>query len=159
MISGQKKWWFFPPSQTPYLKPSINVNGFSAHTRTYVGKKDMPLSPWLNKLERYTTIVNPGDVLVNPPWFWHAIINQGDYDSHDLIIGCPSRYGQGKAFGAAFRSNFLFSLNSHITFIRKFGWKALTSGFKMNLQGGIANNRRDRENLELNAEEDMDLAE
>jgi hypothetical protein len=77
MIVGSKKWWFIPPSQTPYLKPSINVNGFSAHTHTMVGKNGEEVSTWMNKLERYTTVLHPGDVLINPPWFWHGILNQG----------------------------------------------------------------------------------
>ena len=77
MIVGSKKWWFIPPSQTPYLKPSINVNGFSAHTHTLVGKNGESASPWMEKLERYTAVLNPGDVLINPPWFWHGILNLG----------------------------------------------------------------------------------
>jgi hypothetical protein len=67
-IVGRKKWWFIPPSQTPYLKPSINIRGISAHTHTMVGKEGGQMSPWMNKLERYVSIVNPGDVLINPPW-------------------------------------------------------------------------------------------
>ena len=55
-IVGRKKWWFIPPSQTPYLKPSINVNGFSAHTKTLVGKDGGQPSPWLNKIERYVAV-------------------------------------------------------------------------------------------------------
>ncbi|CAE7553260.1 unnamed protein product, partial [Symbiodinium microadriaticum] len=50
-VVGSKKWWFLPPSQTPFLKPSINVNGFSAHTHTLVGKNGETESPWMKKLE------------------------------------------------------------------------------------------------------------
>jgi hypothetical protein len=100
-IVGQKKWWFIPPHQTAYLKPSINVNGFSSHTHTLVGKeKDSP-SPWFNKIERYTAVLNPGDVLINPPWFWHGIINLGNRENNDLIVGAPSRYSQGHSIRAA----------------------------------------------------------
>ena len=67
-IVGRKKWWFIPPSQTPYLKPSMNVRGISAHTKTMVGKDGGEVSPWMSKLERYTAVLNPGDVLINPPW-------------------------------------------------------------------------------------------
>ena len=65
MIAGQKKWWFIHPSQTPYLYPAINVNGFSAHTKTRVGRDNTDPSPWLEKIERYTTVLSPGDVLVS----------------------------------------------------------------------------------------------
>lgn len=146
-IVGQKKWWFIPPTQTAYLKPSWNVNGFSAHTHTLVGKQGAEPSPWLTKLERYTITLNPGDILFNPPWFWHGIINLGE--SNDLIIGAPSRYGKGYSVKAAFFSNPLFTLNAFITLGRKYGLKALKPGFKINLQGDIANNRRGREKKDL----------
>ena len=74
-MTGTKKWWFIPPSQTPYLIPSINVNGFSAHTHTLVGKSGEKMSHWMSKLERYTATLEPGDVLINPPWFWHVILS------------------------------------------------------------------------------------
>ena len=61
---GRKKWWFIPPSQTPFLKPSINQNAFSAHTRTFVGAYAPP-SPWLSRIVRYTTVLTPGDALVS----------------------------------------------------------------------------------------------
>ena len=68
-ITGRKKWWFIPPSQTPYLKPSLNVRGFSAHTQTLIGKEGNQPSTWLTKLERYVAVLDPGDVLINPPWW------------------------------------------------------------------------------------------
>ena len=144
---GQKKWWFMPPSQTPYLKPSINVNGFSSHTMTNVGKGGGEMSPWFNKLERYTVVLNPGDVLINPPWFWHGILNLGEGD--DLVIGAPSRYGGRNTILAAFRSNPMLTVNSLWYLFRKYGAASLKPGFKINLQADIANNRRDREKKEL----------
>lgn len=146
-ITGQKKWWFIPPSQTAYLKPSINVNSFSAHTHTMVGKMDGEPSPWLNKIERYTAVLNPGDVLINPPWFWHGILNLGQ--DNELIIGAPSRYGKGVTFKAALLSNPVFTLNAVVTLARRYGLQALHPDWKLDLQADIANNRRDREGKEL----------
>ena len=151
-VTGRKKWWFIPPDQTIYLKPSINVNGFSAHTKTQVGKGGMQPSPWLSKVVRYTSTLNPGDVLVNPPWFWHGIINQGEVNSTDLVIGSPVRYGKGAGFNAGFKNNFFFSSNAFLTLFRKYGSAAFKPNFKMNLQADIANNRRKRENKELHAD-------
>lgn len=101
---GRKKWWFIPPSQTPYLKPSINVNGFSSHTHTMVGKNGETESPWMKKLERYTAVVEAGDILINPPWFWHGILNLGER-SDSMVVGVPTRYSGPKSIKAAFRSN------------------------------------------------------
>lgn len=117
MIVGSKKWWFIPPSQTPYLKPSINVNGFSAHTHTMVGKNGEEMSPWMNKLVRYTAVLNPGDVLINPPWFWHGILNQGE-KSNDLVIGCPTRFQGVQGVVAAMRSNPVLTLSAFAVILK-----------------------------------------
>mmetsp|Transcript_21952 Transcript_21952/g.36764 ORF Transcript_21952/g.36764 Transcript_21952/m.36764 type:complete len:364 (-) Transcript_21952:384-1475(-) len=151
-IVGQKKWWFIPPSQTPYLIPSINSQGFSAHTKTMVGKDGGVASPWLEKIERFTTVLNPGDVLINPPWFWHGILNIGELGSTDLVVGAPSRYGAGDATPAAFKSNAAFTINALITLGRTYGLAALSPAFKINLQKDIAKNRDSREKAINSAE-------
>eukprot|EP01035_Chromulina_nebulosa_P024835 gene24835-32347_t len=147
-IIGEKKWWFIPPSQTAYLKPSINVNGFSAHTHTLVGKEGGTPSPWMTKLERYTSVLHPGDVLINPPWFWHGIVNLGDAQDKRLVVGCPSRYSAGSTGKPALLNNPLFTFNAMVTIIKKYGLRQSLSG-KVNLQADIANNRRGRESKPL----------
>merc|ERR1711981_176066 len=77
-ITGRKKWWLIPNSYTPYVYASLNPNGFSSHTKTKVGKGDEDPSWWLSKMERYTVILEPGDVLINTAWYWHGIENLGD---------------------------------------------------------------------------------
>jgi hypothetical protein len=147
-VSGRKKWWFIPPHQTAYLMPSINVNGFSAHTHTLIDKVNpssttgemQQASPWLNKITRYTAVVNPGDILINPPWFWHAILNLGN--PGDIVIGSPVRYGQGATAAAAFKTNFLYTVNGILTVVRKHGMKAFSAD--VNLQEDIAGNRKGR---------------
>jgi hypothetical protein len=117
---GRKKWWFIPPSQTPFLKPSINVNGFSAHTHTMVGKNGETESPWMKKIERYTAVLEPGDVLINPPWFWHGIVNQGE-SSNSLVVGVPTRYGGRQSTIAAVKSNPFMSLFAAAVIYIKYG--------------------------------------
>ena len=152
-IVGQKKWWFIPPSQTPYLKPSINVNGFSAHTKTLVGKGGATPSPWLSKIERYTTVLDPGDVLINPPFFWHGIINLGEKDDNSLVIGAPSRYIKGYSTIAGFKSNVFLTFNAIFSVARRYGIMKTLRG-ELNLQQDIANNRRQREKKDLKAVDD-----
>lgn len=110
-----------------------------------VGKNNTTPSPWLSKLTRYTAVLNAGDVLINPPWFWHGIDNLGDASKGDLVIGSPVRYG-GKAKGvkAAFFNHPVYTLNSFVQLYRKYGLAALKPGFKINLQSDIANGRRTR---------------
>jgi hypothetical protein len=82
MIVGRKRWWFIPPSQTKYIFGVQTVNGFSAHSKT-VWQSD----PWFKKMERYEVTLNPGDILLNTPWFWHAVENKDPF-----TIGVASRF-------------------------------------------------------------------
>ena len=72
---GRKKWWLVPMSETAYVYPSLNPNGFSAHALTFIGKGEEEQSSWLTKLNRWEVTLNPGDVLLNPPWTWHGVMN------------------------------------------------------------------------------------
>lgn len=138
-IAGQKQWWFIPPSETCYLWPAINVNGFSAHTKTRIGKNEQfPQSPWFRKVTRYTTVLNPGDVLINPPWFWHGIKNLGEPDK--LVIGSPVRFG-GEVRKPSYKTNALLTYHAMFQFFLKYGPAALKPGFKPNLQADIGGNR------------------
>lgn len=138
-VAGRKKWWFIPPTQTKYLKPSLNAAGFSAFSHTLVGKDGKRESPWMKKLERYTTIVEPGDVIINPPWFWHGTQNLGG--ASDIIVGCPSRYGRGVVLNAAFKVNFLFTLVGVTALVRKYGIGVVNPTSEFRLQKAIENNR------------------
>jgi hypothetical protein len=142
MVTGTKKWWFIPPSQTAYLKPSINLNGFSAFTHTLVGKEGKLVSPWMSKLERYTAIVHPGDVLINPPWFWHGIMNLGH--PNEAVIGCPSRYARGHLMKSAFRSNWFLQTIGLYALVKKYGLEVLGVGAKFDMSKAIEANRKER---------------
>lgn len=136
MITGRKKWWLIPPSQTPYIRPALNKNGFSAHTLTKVGKEDGGVpSPHMNKLVRYTVELNPGDVLLNPAWFWHGIKNLGE-DPNELVIGVPTRY-RIKYSLPAFKNNFLFTTIALKAIADRFGSMGSFLSNAGNLQSGM----------------------
>lgn len=119
-IVGKKKWWVFPPSQLPYLIPSMNKNGLSIYTLTRLGSGKVGTLPssWLNKLERYTTILEPGDILFDAPWFWHGVENLGNED--DLVIGVASRY-MTPFFSSSFANNWLFTMIGIMSIARDYG--------------------------------------
>lgn len=107
-IVGQKKWWLVPMSETALVYPSLNPNGFSAHTLTTIGKGEETASPWLAKLNRWEVTLNPGDILLNPPWVWHGIVNVAGGEG-DLSVGVPTRYGVERMI-PSFKNNWLFSI-------------------------------------------------
>jgi hypothetical protein len=123
-IVGSKTWYIFPNSQTPYLIPSMNPNGLSAYTLTRIGKGSEDPSPWVRKLERYVVTLHPGDVLLDSPWFWHAVINNGSPD--DLVLGVPTRYAT-PLFRSSFRNNWVLSLLSVLSITTKFGMERFLS--------------------------------
>jgi hypothetical protein len=110
----------------------MNPNGFSATTRTLIGKNRQSPSPWLKKLTRYTIIMNPGDVLINPPWFWHGFLNLPvssdssntsngntceNEDKKDLVIGSAVRYSEKEVTEAALRVNSWWTLNTFVVLL------------------------------------------
>jgi hypothetical protein len=125
-VVGKKKWWVFPPSQTPYLLPSLNKNGLSVYTLTRLGsgKANTEPSPWLSKLERYTAILEPGDILFDAPWFWHGVENIGNQD--DLVIGVASRY-MTPLFSSSFKNNWLLTAIGIFSIAKDFGLKKFLS--------------------------------
>lgn len=70
-IYGEKRWVFYSPELNPALDIAISrepcfhsrIDAFSAEGA---------------QLDRYEVILEPGDVLYNPPFFWHQTENLGD---------------------------------------------------------------------------------
>lgn len=162
-ISGKKKWWLIPVDQTAYVFPSLNPNGFSAHTLTKIGKGSETPSPWLSKIQRYTVTLNPGDVLLNPPWFWHGIKNIAE-NENDLVIGVPTRYATSEFTKMpAFRSNFILSVIGLGSIAYTYGFDKFLSSAD-SFQKGIERARSSRgdlvakEEAELKKKEEMENA-
>lgn len=88
MTKGRKKWQFINPEYS-YLcgfmiHPSklhccANITG---HNNTWRDKDEL-----YKYIPIYETILEEGDVLLNPPWWWHAITNLSDF-----TIGIPTRW-------------------------------------------------------------------
>lgn len=108
------------------------MGGFSSHSLTKVGIGGGEPSPWLNKLERYTAVLQPGDVLLNPPFFWHGIDNRAA--EKELVIGVPTRYAFGHSATAAWNSNPFFWFMTHATVIYKYG--SIANYVKIVKEGG-----------------------
>jgi hypothetical protein len=103
-IYGKKKWILIDPKYTMYLQSTpaekfgFVISGYDIENVEQFGI--------LNKLiPKYEVILEPGDVLFVPPWYWHYVHNETDF-----TIGCAVRdhtvYKQG------FQNNPLFMLLS-----------------------------------------------
>jgi hypothetical protein len=84
-VYGKKKWILIDPMYTKYLKstPSENfgfvISGYDIENIEQLGK--------LNEIiPKYEIVLEPGDVLYVPPWWWHYVHNETDF-----TIGCAVR--------------------------------------------------------------------
>ena len=77
-IYGQKRWTFVHPKYMFAMSPTLMNRGY------FVGsfvKSNAPAGfieanfPLYNRVPRLTVTLEPGDILVNPPWWWHAVKN------------------------------------------------------------------------------------
>ncbi len=82
-VKGKKKWHLIHPKYSMYLLPTLSRSGLFAVSKTDIfNKKDIT-----EKIPRYEFELDEGDLLFNPPWWWHAVKNESEY-----TIGCANRY-------------------------------------------------------------------
>jgi hypothetical protein len=72
------------------------------------------MNPFL-KIPRYETVLEPGDFLFNPSWYWHAVKNKTDY-----TIAVANRYLSANAL--SFQKNEFPTMlnNTFFTFLQLF---------------------------------------
>ena len=78
-IDGTKKWWFVEPYDS-YLCYPLQIFGKAAGMMAVIwpgegNQKDFPLFDYCPRL---SVVLEPGDVMFVPPWWWHAIKNTSE---------------------------------------------------------------------------------
>lgn len=76
MVEGSKKWTFVDPELTWMMYPEINAGIIAA--ASLVTRPDMAnLERYelYQRCPRYWATLEHGDVLLNPPWWWHTVDN------------------------------------------------------------------------------------
>ena len=95
---GQKQWSFIDPSWTAAMYPNYGwVTGPTA-VQTTVDRDRIEDFPMFALPQRMTCVVGPGDLVYNPPHWWHEVRNLG------ASIGMPLRVRPRHSL----RSPFLF---------------------------------------------------
>jgi hypothetical protein len=89
-VVGQKRWTFVHPEHTMFLYPIYSHDVFYTGSMLEYPEPekeimDMDFPLW-QYCPRYEAILNPGDVLLNPSWYWHRINND------NMTIGCATRW-------------------------------------------------------------------
>lgn len=71
LVEGEKEWYLYPTSYTPYIDPPVthSVYRLSRHNSGLIH------DPAYSKLDAYRVHLKEGDVLWNPPFYWHSVHN------------------------------------------------------------------------------------
>jgi hypothetical protein len=78
-INGTKKWYFVDPYDTMLLYPVASIGRAASLVMClWPDEYNVDAFPLFKYCPVYSTDLNPGDVLFNPPWWWHAIRNTSD---------------------------------------------------------------------------------
>ncbi len=89
-IYGRKEWFFVAPKYSFWMYAELQMNGSAAdspvdHNTSPADQADK--YPLFQHVPVYRAVLEPGDVMINPPWWWHAINNKTD-----ATIACAVRW-------------------------------------------------------------------
>lgn len=75
MVEGEKAWTLVHPEHTPFMYPILNP--YMASVASPIGgiTYDAEVFPLYQRVPKYKAHLLPGDVLMNPPWWWHEVHN------------------------------------------------------------------------------------
>lgn len=89
MVDGEKQWTFISPEHSLQVGALVNPTGIYADG-CVTGKG----GTWRDESEifkrycpKYRTVVKKGDVLLNPPWWWHEVENKTSF-----TVGVATRW-------------------------------------------------------------------
>jgi hypothetical protein len=103
-VKGKKKWTFIDPKYSEYMSAVLSNNGFFVVSKlNYFKDKSL-----LRGVPKFEYILEEGDVLFNPSWWWHCVENITDY-----TIGVANRSELG--FELYDNNNHIFTINSILT--------------------------------------------
>jgi hypothetical protein len=90
-VQGRKRWTFVHPDHTPMMYSVIGGDAYFAGSLLEYPEpspEEMAVDfPLWQFCPRYEVVLEPGDVLYNPPWYWHRIRNETS-----PTIGAASRW-------------------------------------------------------------------
>jgi [protein]-arginine 3-hydroxylase / protease len=93
-FAGRKRWRVYPPSQSLYLYPIPARTLFVASEVDFLAP-NYETHPWFRCANGYETVLEPGDVLYLPSYYWHAVENLEATVSANLLW-----YDKWRAIGA-----------------------------------------------------------
>jgi hypothetical protein len=87
---GKKRWRLYPPSETPLLYPIPARTLFVASEVDFVNP-DFTVHPWFRHASGLEAVLEPGDVLYVPSYYWHGVENLAPTISANQLFYDPRR--------------------------------------------------------------------
>ncbi|MFT4536367.1 MAG: hypothetical protein ACI9P5_003743 [Saprospiraceae bacterium] len=90
-VTGEKEWIIYPPYYSPIFDPDPALNMYRG-TSERQGQRfdsfnpDYEKHPLFKYMDAYRVVLKPGDILYNPPYWWHTVVN------HSNSIGVGYRW-------------------------------------------------------------------
>jgi hypothetical protein len=104
-VKGKKHWGFIDSKYTHLVNCQTSRQGlFAICSDDFFDKSE---NNAFSKIPRYETVLNSGDFLFNPAWYWHAVKNKSDY-----TIAVANRYVPNDMFGSEIqipKNNYFFT--------------------------------------------------
>ena len=85
-IAGRKAWTLISPEHNRWLCPVL-VGEFVAVQSCVQGFEPELREQWFRRIPRLTTELEPGDIIYNPPWYWHDIVTLDDNTRQTSLAG------------------------------------------------------------------------
>lgn len=80
-VEGEKEWIIYPPYYSPIFDPDPALYLYRSTSERQGGrfdpfKPDFIKHPLFKYIDGYKALLKPGDILYNPPYWWHTVVNQ-----------------------------------------------------------------------------------
>jgi hypothetical protein len=80
-VYGRRHWVLVSPRHTPFMYPAIRKDFIYAGSPVddHLGREDLRAAGYdlYNLIPKYEVVLDPGDVLLSPQWWWHTVDNLG----------------------------------------------------------------------------------
>ncbi len=87
---GIKRWALIPSRYLPLINPTADGFGYN-HSEAKVDGQNDDRFAGFESIDRMEAVLQPGDVLFNPPWMWHSVEN----DAPTIGVRCGFIYPKG----------------------------------------------------------------
>ena len=130
-VHGRKRWVFVDPRHTPFMYPVVRKDFvYSGSSIDHRLDRDAQLAAGhglYTCVPKYTTVLEPGDVLFSPQWWWHTV------DNLSTSIGVAMRFRTSPFAGNPIYSAMTLlspTLWRHAYQVFKTGWGTDRTGAK-----------------------------